>query len=310
MKKILTGGIICPLLPSWEDGLLTLTLRRGDKKYRLIADTGSGERILFSRNAAANGDTVFGFQQMNIGIVDPHDHTSPAGLLECSENVSLDDELIGSVDENNDITDVADGILGLGPFKLGGSFVPFLFSPSSPQWSSISISIPSSPKDGAGKLTFFNHPSLVQPPINFIPVVSDYYWAVAVEHISTLDIVQPIVAIIDSGSNIIGLSGGIYERVRDHVQNNLCKTKSDLEIEFQGSGGNSFAIHIRPDQYLLGNSCDDLAISRIDSSRFGDVSNKQVVILGTRSLAGMNVGIHRSGLGSENAGVPFYVSLN
>lgn len=306
MKKILTGGIICPLLPSWEDGLLTLTLRRGDKQYRLIADTGSGERILFSRNAA-NGDTVFGFQQMNIGVVNPHDHTSPAGLLECSEDVSLDDELIGSVDENNDITDVADGILGLGPLKLGGSFVPFLFSPSSPQWSSISISIPSSPKDGAGKLTFFNHPSLVQP---LIPVVSDYYWAVAVEHISSLEIAQPIVAIIDSGSNIIGLSSGIYERVREHVQNNLCQTKSDLEITFQDNGENIVPIQIRPDQYLLGSSCDDLAISRIDSSRFGDVSNKQVVILGTRSLAGMNIGIHRSGLGSKNAVVPFYVSFN
>jgi len=299
--------IVCPLLPSWEDGLFTLLLRQGDQTLQLIADTGSAETVLFTKNSTlgrSSTSTFFDYQHMTVGLISEHNPVS--GFLDCSGGAAIrvSDPLIGKIDKFNDITDVADGIIGLGPLKLGADrHVPFLFSPDLPNWSSVTISIPSSPKEN-GEMTFFTSPLDIN--LNLLPLASQYYWAVEVSYIPFLDFPAPTIAILDTGSNFIGLSKGIFDRLKDLIKNRFCTGNDPFVIHFKG--GNKLApLSLSREKYLLSDSCDDVAISEIDSSHFGDISDREIIILGTRALAGTTIGIHKSGELYEST---FFLSLN
>lgn len=300
-------AIICNLLPSFEDGLYTLPLIHGDgdKAINLIVDTGSAGTMIFSKSEpplAKKDSSVFKFQNMQVGLIRPH--SSSSDYLDCSQKITLETPLIGALNANNDITNVADGIIGLGRLKLGTAKTspPFLFSQYPPQWSTLTLSFPQSPREN-GKLTFSSINELHRN--NAVPVVSEYYWAVRVLAISSITLEKPVVAIIDSGSNFIGLSDRLYQPVRDFVQNQLCPKRQGLDISLEGEGGHRALFFIERDQYAIGDACNDLAFTKIDSSKLGDLYDNDVIILGTRALAGKTVGIHKA-----VDKVQYYLSVN
>jgi hypothetical protein len=293
------ASIMCPLVSSRMDGLLTVPVAQPDGSYlHLIVDTGAAGPIFFGP-AAPVGPSLASieYQQGEIGSVRPHILAGSGLSLACDLRLAIPNAVIGEPTPL-DLRDVADGILGLGGPGFGERS-SFLYSNKAVPWSSVGITIPSAM---TGPALHFRKQNLRTTVSQSVPVVSDYYWAADLNAIRVGD--QPIqglsdmVVVFDTGSNFFGLSPPLLDKLREAVVKSGCV--KPISITLQSNINMSFG----PEQYTIERNCNDLAMAAIDRSRLGDLSHKNVLIVGTRGLEGKNLNLHRqsstSKLGRES----------
>jgi hypothetical protein len=173
----------------------------------------------------------------------------------------------------------------------------FLFSSDAPDWTYVAIHMTSS----EGYLIFGSGEDKTNE--GRVPVVSDYYWAADILSISIggskIDR-QNVVVIFDTGSNYFGVSRGILRSLITKIQDKECR--DELMLQMTDSVHVSFA----PEVYTRNGQCDDLAISEIDQSRFGDLASREVIIVGTRGLRGKTLIINRDSSKKDS----FYILVN
>ena len=295
------SSIECPLLASSVDDLITVAVRGDDgATLQLIVDTGAAGVVLFSQEASPSIDHAVTFQGANIGHLRHHNR----GLtLLCAPQlpVGASSALEGDP-QPSDLRNVADGILGLG----GRGFTTnpsFLFSSEAPKWSEVTIHVF---ENGGGHLSF----RLEQvPEIRGIPTVSNYYWAVALTgirigstHVPSSDHQAGTIVIFDTGSNFFGASSRLFASLIQAIGESNCNEPLTLvlalseEITFPAKS-----------LTLEDGKCDKLAIAQVDQSRFGDVADRQVIIVGTRGLRGKSISLIK---GTSKAGQSVYLHLS
>jgi hypothetical protein len=302
--------IECNLEVSHMDDLLTIPVLQSDDSVRnLIIDTGASGAIFFDPSTDESTSSGIDFQQTSIGDLRPHSQAS----LSCSPAVQMLTAPVSGRPRFPDLFNVADGILGLGGrgFK---SYRSFLFDEHAPKWSTVSITVPSElKKEGrpAAKMIITTS-ALRNAAGSFVPVISDYYWAAGADgmKIGTSYIQHPsnMAIIFDTGSNHFGASPGMIDIVTKAIKANGCKDPLVLELS-NPKTGKSVHVSFRSEDYALDEKCNELAIAQIDQSRFGDLSGREVLIVGTRGLRSKTISLYR-GTASMNADLYLSVDIN
>ena len=233
----------------------------------MIVDTGSSETIVFGK--AGSSEYFVDYQDMHLGV-------SPLGSVAfngCSAPL-----VVPHVSQSEG--GLGGGILGLGRAKLGNAF---LFSQDAPRWKTMSITV------DKNKSMFVLLDSNLRVGEFLLPVNSQYYWSTPLESITVADarLLGTTSVIFDTGSNFFGLSPGIYKSITDAIIRDGCK--SDLVLEFGG-----VTLAYPPSVYSINASKCQLAIGEINQEKFGDLSNQEIVIIGTRGLMGKTINIHKS----------------
>jgi hypothetical protein len=278
--------VTCPLVASRFDNLLVVpvTLQSNSQRKEFIVDTGSAGPLLFdSSDSDRPNEAITEFQGAQIGTVKQHQVLT----LACEPEISITHSVAGAPNPR-DLSGVADGILGLGGpgFGVDNSF---LFSQSTPTWNVASVSISQGLASGTLKLSLQN----IRPnKSRLLPLVSKYFWAVEVSSIGigshALILTNPTTAVFDTGSNFFGLSPQLYKEFISMLKLTNCQERILLNLVGE------IQVVFEPSTFTLDNECMNLAISQIDQTKLGDISNHEVMVVGTRGLAGKAISLIRT----------------